>query len=68
MSPGLTGARGPRAARRGSAEGGSSRAPRSGEARSWLVPDSVFFPFPLQVLVQELEQHQVCVSSDEILL
>lgn len=42
MSPGLTGARGPRAARRGSGEGGSSRAPRSGEARSWLVPDSVF--------------------------
>lgn len=68
MSPGLTGAREPRAARRGSGGGGSSRAPHSGRAKSWLVPDSVFFPFPLQVLVQELEQHQVCVGSDEILL
>lgn len=43
VSPGLSGARGPRAARAGSGGGGSSRSPRSGGAKSWLVPDSVFF-------------------------
>lgn len=52
----------------GRGEVGAAAPPALEEPNPGLSLTFVFFPFPLQVLVQELEQHQVCVGSDEILL
>lgn len=49
-------------------DAGAAATPALEEPNRALSLTLCFSPFPLQVLVQELEQHQVCVGSDEILL
>lgn len=68
MSAGLTGRGHPVLPAQGRGEVGAAAPPALREPDRALSLTLCFSPFPLQVLVQELEQHQVCVGSDEILL
>lgn len=68
MSPGLAGRGDPALPAEGPGAVGAAAAPALEGPDRGLSLTLCFFPFSLQVLVQELEQHQVCVGSDEILL
>uniref|UniRef100_A0A8C3MP82 Bromodomain and WD repeat-containing protein 1 n=1 Tax=Geospiza parvula TaxID=87175 RepID=A0A8C3MP82_GEOPR len=59
VSAGLTGARAPRAAPEARGKVGAAAPPALGEPDRALSLTLCFSPFPLQVLVQELEQHQL---------